>query len=398
MKKIIFTIACIILLMMLPGCWNRRELNTLAIVQAVGIDRTEDGQINVSLQILKPSAIKTSTSEKAGGSKSVWVVTSKGKTVFDAIRNASMQTDRKAYFSHNTVYVLSEEIAKEGLGDELDLLSRDAEFRQTPYVFISRRKAEEIVRGEHEQEKIPGQAIEKLAKLTSAASKIPKIQLIDLLKNLASKTNDSIIPGIELISGDQEPSTKNLVKLEGTAILKRDKLIGWFDGKETRGVLWILGEVKSGILVIQTPGDETKKSVIEIIKATSRIVPERERADGNLVLTVNVHVEGNLGEEMGNADLVKTESFKELEKETASVIEDEINSALNKAQHWDVDIFKFGTEVHRQFPEEWPELEKNWREEFQKIQVNIVVDVKLHWTGFMKKPIHLINNEGEESK
>lgn len=396
MKKMIFTISCILLLMMLPGCWNRRELNTLAIVQAVGIDRTEDGQINISLQILKPSVIKSSTSEKAGGSKNIWVVTSKGETVFDALRNASLQTDRKAYFSHNMVYVLSEGLAREGIGDELDLLSRDNEFRKSTYVFISKIKAEDIIRSEHEQERIPGQAIEKLAKLTLVASKIPKIQLIDLLKNLASKTNDSIIPGIALVQGGGETSTKDLVKLEGTAILKRDKLIGWFDAKETRGVLWVLGQVKSGIIVVPTPGDETKKSAIEIIKTTSRIVPER--VDGNLVLTINIHAEGNLGEQMGNADLVKPEPFKELEEKMASVVEDEINSAVVKAQKWDVDIFKFGTEVHRQFPKEWPELEKNWREEFQKLQVNVVVDAKLRWTGFIKKPIQTPNNEGEDTK
>lgn len=395
MKKMISTISCILLLVLLPGCWNRRELNTLAIVQAIGIDRTEDGQINVSLQILIPSAIKSSTSEKAGGSNSVWVVTSKGETIFDALRNASMQTDRKAFFPHNMVYVLSEEIAREGIGDELDFLSRDAELRKTPYVFISKRKAEDIIKSEHEQEKIPGQAIEKLAKLTFAASKIPKIQLIDLLKNLASKTNDSIIPGIELIQSDQGSGPKNLVRLGGTAILKKDKLIGWFDANETRGVLWILGEVKSGIIVVPTPGDQSKKSGIEIIKATSRIVPER--VDGKLVLTVNVATIGNLGEQMSSEDLVEPEPFKELEEKMASVIEDEISSALDKAQRWQVDIFKFGTEVHRQFPKEWPELEKNWPEEFQKLQVNIVVDTKLRWTGFMKKPIITPKNEGEDT-
>lgn len=396
MKKTISTISCILLLMMLPGCWNRRELNTLAIVQAVGIDRTEDGQINVSLQLLKPSVIKSSTSEKAGGSKSVWVVSSTGETVFDAIRNISKQTDRKAYFPHNKVYVLSEEIAREGVGDELDLLSRDAEFRKTPYVFITKRKAAEIIRSEHEQERIPAQAIEKLAKLTFATSKIPKIQLIDLLKNLASETNDSIIPGITIIPGDAGSDTKNLVKLEETAILKRDKLIGWFDAKETRGVLWILGNVKSGIIVVSTPGDETKKSGIEIIKATSRIVPKQ--VDGKLVLTVNVEAIGNLGEQMSTEDLVKPEPFKELEEKMASVIEDEIRSALDKAQRWEVDIFKFGTEVHRQLPQEWPKLEKNWREELQKLQVNIAVDAKLRWTGFMRKPIQSPISEGEENK
>ncbi|MHB8074036.1 Ger(x)C family spore germination protein [Desulfosporosinus fructosivorans] len=395
MKKIISTTFCIILLLMLPGCWNRRELNTLAIVQAVGIDRTEDGQINVSLQILKPSAIKASTSEKASGTKSVWVVTSKGETVFDAIRNAALQTDRKSYFSHNTVYVLSERIAKEGIRDELDLLSRDPEFRKSAFVFISQTKAEDIIRSEHEQEKIPGQAIEKLAQLSFATSKIPKDQFIDLHKNLTSKTNDSIIPGISLLQGAPEASAKNVFKLDGSAILKSDKLIGWFDAKETRGVLWIRGEVKSGIVVVPTPGDETKKSGIEIIKASSRIVPER--VDGNLVLTINVEVMGNLGEQMNTVDLGKPEPFKELEEKTAMVIEEEIYSAIDKAQRWEVDLFEFGTEVHRQFPKEWPALEKNWREEFQKIQVNVVVDAELRWTGFIKQPILPPTDEGEDT-
>lgn len=395
MKKYIPLISCILLLIMLPGCWNRRELNTLAIVQAVGIDRTEDGQISLSLQLLKPSAVNSPTSAKGGESQGVWVVTSKGETVFDAFRNATMQTGRKPYYPHNTIIVLSEAVAKNGIGDVLDLANRDHELRKLVYVFISKRKAEDIIKSEHEQEKITGKAIENLAKLTFAASKVPEISLLDLDKNLASKTNDSIIPGIALVQGDAETKAKN-VKLEGTAIFKRDKLIGWFDAKETRGILWILGNVKSGIIVVPTPSDETKKSSIEISKASSRIVPER--IDGNLVLTVNVQAVGNLGEQMSTADLVKPESFKELEEKMASVIEKEISSALEKAQRWEVDIFKFGTEVHRQFPKEWPELEKNWREEFQKLQVNIVVDAKLRWAGSMKKPIQTPNNEGEDSK
>ena len=64
--------------------------------------------------------------------------------------------------------------------------------------------------------------------------------------------------------------------------------------------------------------------------------------DGNLEITVNVHADGNLGEQMGNEDLVKSENFKELEETMASAIEEEIKSAVDKAQEWEVDIFKFG--------------------------------------------------------
>ncbi|MGC7871165.1 Ger(x)C family spore germination protein [Desulfosporosinus sp. SYSU MS00001] len=384
-KRITYIISATLLLLLLPGCWNRRELNTMAIVEAIGVDRTEDGQIDVSLQILKPSAIKSSTSEKASGSKSIWVVTSKGETVFDAIRNASLQTDRKAYFSHNTVYVFSEELARNGISAELDLFSRDSEFRKTTYVFITRKKAEDIIRSDYEQEKIPAQAIEKLAKVTYAASKEPKVQLIDLLKNFASKTNDSIVPGIDIIQTDNKNPNEESLKLDGTAILKRDRMVGWFNAQETRGVLWVLGKVKSGIIDITTPGDESKKSGIEIIRANSNVVPEL--VDGNLKMTINVHMDGNLGEEMGSSDLVKPESFDELEKRLDTVIEEEINSAISKAQDWNVDIFQFGPDVHRKYPQEWPELEKNWPEEFRKIQVNIVVDAKLHWSGYLKKPV-----------
>ncbi|KLU67221.1 spore germination protein B3 precursor [Desulfosporosinus acididurans] len=392
-RKITLIIPTILLLLLLPGCWNRRELNTMAIVEAVGVDRANDGQIVVSLQILKPSAIKSSTSEKASGTKSVWVVTSKGETVFDAIRNASLQTDRKAYFSHNTVYVLSEELARNGISDELDLFSRDSEFRKLTYVFITRRKAEDIIRSDYEQEKIPAQAIEKLAKVTYAASKVPKVQLIDLLKNFASKTNDSIVPGIDIIQEDNKNPNEESLKLDGTAILKRDRMVGWFNEKETRGVLWVLGKVKSGIIDIATPGNESKKSGIEIIRADSNVVPEL--VDGNLIMTINVRLDGNLGEEMGSSDLVKPESFDEIEKQIDTDIKEEISSAVSKAQNWDVDIFKFAPDVHRKYPREWPELERNWREEFRKIQINIIVDAKLHWSGYLKKPVQPKNTEGE---
>lgn len=396
MRSYLSVIACIIILTVLPGCWNERELNTIALVQAIGLDRTQNGQISLSLQLLKPSEIKSSTSENGGGSNGVWVVTSQGETVFDALRNATEQTDRRSYFTHNRVIVISEDIARDGIADILDLLNRDHELRPREYVFITKRKAVDILKSEQEQEKIPGMAIANLAKLTQAASKIPMIDLLALDKNLASKTNDSILPGIDFSQENEGSSTKKLVNLSGTAVFKKDKLIGWFDTTETRGTLWIQNKVKSGIIVVTAPGDETKKVSIEVIKSSSNLVPEK--LDGQLMITINVQVQGNLAEQMSDVDLAKPDSFNELEERMAAVIENEINSALVKAQKWNVDIFKFGEEFHRRFPEEWPELENNWGEEFPKIKVNVAVDAKLRRTGLITKPVQLKEDEGADGK
>ena len=381
-KRVLFFLTLIILPLLLSGCWNRKELGTLSIVQAIGIDRTEDDQISLTVQILKPGEVK---GPAGGGGKGTWIVTSTGETVFDAFRNASMEVKTKLYLPHNKVIVIGEETAKAGILPLLDFLKRDHETRRMNYVLIARGKAKDIVKGEHEQEKISAIAIEGLAKATIARSKLPKVNLHELLKTINSKTSDPVVGGIKIVEKKENEKVKKLLELDETAIFKKDKLIGWFDGKKTRGLLWILGEVKSGIIIVKSPKDETKNVSLEIIRASSKLKPEI--TDGKLSITVEVKEEGNLVEQMSQVDLTKPDTFKELEKKQVAVIEEEISASLSKAQEWGVDIFKFGEAFHRKFPAEWPELEKNWDEEFPKVEVKVVVEAKLRRTGLSTSPI-----------
>lgn len=390
MKKYIpIFILCILLSSILTGCWNRRELSTLAIVQALGIDVTEDNQVSISAQILIPSQVKAGSGSNGKG---VWVVSSTGETVFDAIRNASLKTERRLFFPHSNVVVFGEETAKKGLTPLLDFLRRDPEITKGAYVFIAKGKAEHILLGEHEQEKIPGVAIEHLAKTTVLTSRLPEITLKDLLESLSSKTSSSVVPIIETQKKNEKGTSKEVVVLDNTAIFKKDKLIGRFDPTETRGLLWLLGEVKSGIIVVKSPLEETKNVSLEIIRASGQLKPEITE-DQQLKMTVEVKVEGNLGEQMSQVKLAEPEPFQELEKRQALAIEEEIYAALNKAQAWGVDIFNFGEEFHRKYPQEWPELEKNWEEEFPEIEVSLEVFSRLREVGLTTSPVKAEQNE-----
>ena len=384
MKKAIPILILLLLMQtILTGCWNRRELNSLAIVQAIGLDRTKDGQISLTVELIKPAEIKSD--KGGGGGKGTWTLTSQGETVFDAFRNATLQSSRKLLISHNKIVIIGEGAAKAGIAPLLDFLERDHETRLLSWMYIAQGEAKDILETEHEQEKILATALESLAKATAATSKIPRIQTLGVLKALISKTSDPFIPGIEIFQNQDDKKLKKTVKLNNTAIFKKDKLVGWFDEKETRGLLWILGEVKSGIIVVKSPQEETKKVSLEIIKASSKIKPEM--IDGNLVITMEIKEKGNLGEQMsGGVDLTKPDPFEELEKRQAAVIQSEIDAALKKAQAWDVDIFKFGEEVHHKFPNEWPELKENWDEEFRNLEVKVEVDAKLWRTGLVTKP------------
>lgn len=387
-KRSLNFILCLVLSFTLTGCWNRNELNTLAVIQALGIDMMEDGQINLTVQLLKPGAIQGASAQNkggGGGGKGVWTVKVTGKTVFDAIRNATTQVDRRLFSSQNKVVVIGETAAQSGLSSLLDYYYRYHKPRELAYVFIAKGKAEDIINAENEQEKVPGKAIENLAKASHATSKAPEVTFLDLMKSLASKTSSPFLPGLGLVERPAGVTVKKQVELSGTAIFKEDKLVGWFDGKETRGLLWVLGKVKSGIIVVKSPEDESKKVALEIIRASSKVTPEL--IDGKPTVTVEVQEEGNLGEQMSPVDLSNPDAFKELEDKQAEAIKEEINAALSKAQEWGVDLFKFGIEYHRKFPAEYPELEKNWEEEFKNITVNVVIDAKVLREGLSSQPI-----------
>lgn len=383
-QKIFNIVLLIALSLLFSGCWNRRELSNISIVEGIGIDKTADGQVSLTVQVLKPDAMKGKSGESSN-EKAFVTFTSTGKTFLEAFRNATIESDRKLFVYQTKIIVISEEAAKMGIAPLLDLFNRDQEDRRTWFIFIAHGKAQDILAVEHPQEKIPAKSIENLAKATASTSQIPKVTVHDVLKTISGKTSAPFIPGIKIIEEKKDEKLKKKLQLDGTAIFKEDKLIGWLDKKETRGLLWILGEVKSGVLVVNSPKAEDKYVSLEIIRASSKI--KATSIDDKYVMNVKVTETGNLAEQFSEVYLTTPETFKQLEDKQIAIIHEEINAAIYKAQkELGVDIFKFGEAVHREYPQEWKELKTRWDEEFTKLDINVDVDAKLRNVGMIMQP------------
>lgn len=310
-------------------------------------------------------------------------MTSTGYTVLDAARNAIMQSDRRLFFPQSKIIIIGEEMARTGIASLLDFFDRDPEPRRLAWVLVSKGKASEIIHAKHPQEKIPARAIEGMVESSSVSSMAVKVNLNDLLKSISLPTTDPITGRIELINSD-DGERKN-IKVTGAAVFKTDKLIGFLDCPETRGLNWVLGKVASGIIVVKSPKEESKNVSLEIIRANSKITPEIQ--DGEVTITVEIKEEGNLAEQMSDVELTNVEMFTILEQRQAQVIKNEIESVLNKAQkEWEVDIFGFGEAVHRKYPREWKELKGKWRDTFPEIKVQVKVDAQLRTGGLSTAP------------
>lgn len=373
-------ILCILLAVTLTGCWNRRELDTLAVVMGVGVDKlTEPGKVQITAQVVKPGEIKSKSKDGVSSADAFWNVIGTGDTVFGTLRSMTTKSSRKLFFPHNQVLIFSKSIAEDGIQKYIDFFIRDPETRMNVWVLISQDTATEVLDIKSELEKVPASNIGKLVEIEEAAtSQTRAVKLKDLVVGLMSKTTGSTAPFIKTVKdGD-----KKIATISGTAVFKGDKLVGSMDKFEGRGLLWVLGKVKSGIIDVEDSSNN--KVSIEIIRASSKIVPEIK--DNKITMKVNITEEGNIGEQTGPLNLSKLPEIALLEERESEVIKSEIMAAVRKAQDLNSDVFGFGDAVHKKYPKHWKNLEDNWDEIFKKIEVVVNVDAKLRLMGRISKP------------
>lgn len=378
--KLLKTSICILLIMSLSGCWNRRELDTLGVVMGVGIDKSiERKKVQVTTQIVKSGHIKQQSNENGINSQSFWNVSTTKDTVFSSLRDITNKSSRKLFFPHNQVLIFDKLIAEDGIQKYIDFFVRDPETRMNVLVLISEGKAKDILDINSELEKLPANNLAKLIKVeSSSTSQTRAVMLRDFVSVLMSKTMSVTAPFIKVSkNGD-----KTVAMISGTAVFKGDKLVGEMTKREGRGLAWVLGDVKSSIIEVEGPNDD--KVCLETIRSSGKIIPEIN--NNKLIIKINVFEEGNIGEQTGTENLSKLPEVASLEKKKAEVIRNEIMAALKKAQDLDADVFGFGEAVHKRYPKEWKSLEGNWDEIFKNIQVEVNIESKLRLIGRIFKP------------
>jgi spore germination protein KC len=362
------------------GCWNSRELSSVSILVGYGIDKAEESdKVQLTAQVVKIGQM--AASKQGGGSsgeEAFWNIKTSAETIFQAIRSMTFTVNRRLIGSHNQVTIISQDVAKEGISKYLELYIRDHDNPRRVWLLISKGDASEVLEVKPELEKIPARYIAQLVETSAATSQVGTANLQEVYTRLMSKTTAPILSMIEVLGEGEDKA----LQLTGTAVLKKDKYVGNLDKTETRGLLWVLGEIKGGVIVVEC-GKDKEEASLEIIKADSKIIPEIK--DDKINITVKITEEGNIAELMCSQDVESPEVKATLEERKADIIRNEIMAALEKAKEWNTDIFGFGDAVHRKYPKQWKELEDKWDEIFPNIDVTIEVDAKLKGAGLVKK-------------
>ncbi|MCL6639188.1 MAG: Ger(x)C family spore germination protein [Firmicutes bacterium] len=382
----------LILLTFLPGgCWSRVEITEVAVVLGTGVDWTADGMVRLTVQIARPAAFAGGGEATGGGKEAApasWVVTAEGKTIEEAERCLAMKVPRDIYWGHCVILVLGEDMAKKGTRVATNFFQRDRQPRETMWIMVAKGEAKDFLETYSILAKTSAQAAGFLTRMKTGYT----VQIREFAEMLASKGVQPVATRVEVKEAgitpgpgrEKEPVELKQVELNGVAVFKDDKLIGWLEDDETRGLLWLKGEIMKGTVTVPSPGEPDKAVSVRIRRGYTRVTPEY---DGEyLGFDVMVEVEGDMVEQQSGEDLAEPDKIKILENEIAGEIGASAAAALDKARReYGVDIFGFGDAFHRKYKKEWRELKDRWDEEFARAEVNITVAAHVRDTGLLTK-------------
>lgn len=395
MKKRILIL--LIYSLVLTGCWDKRELDELAITMAIGVDESDVGYL-VTAQVVVPLevSIKGNT-----GNSPITQVRAEGKTVFEAIRKLAKIVPREIYPGHLRILVISETVAEKGIGEIVDYFSRNWEMRSDFYVVVAKEMtAEEILNVSTSIETIPANSMFNMLNVAQETwSSTRGIQINDLISDIGSDGKEAVVTGIEVI-GDQElgSSKQNVetitpgarLRLVDLGVFKEDKLVGWLTEEESIGYNKVTNQVKSSVTDLSCP--EGGMIAIELIRADSDI--KAKIINGTPEVEVKVKTEGNIAEVDCQIDLMKVENITKLEKLYSEKVKEVMQKSITTLQEdFNADIFGFGDAIHRADAKVWKKLEPNWDQEFSELEVNIKVDAKITQFGVIVNPVKIKEKE-----
>lgn len=374
--------ALAVLMLQGSGCQSARELGDLVIVMGIGMDSDQKNPENIKLtaQIVLPEKISSSQDGGASSSGSegpYYNLGSSEKNTFEAVRGYTHMVSGKLYIAHAQVFVIGREMAQEGIAPYLDFFTRAKETRPTAKIVISETTASEVLGVKPQKEMLPAIHIAQLVEGQVANSQSKETTLLDYEQAMQSTTSSLIVPILRV----EKKEGKQVLSVSGMAVFKEDKMVGELSKDETRGVLWVMGEIQSTVINVEIAGGIASFDVLNAKSSASPVV-----SNGKVVMKIEISTSVKLAEQTCKENLATPDNIKKLQTLVGEAIRSEIALAYQKAASLKADVFGFGEMIHQHDKAGWREMEPDWDRLFTEIMLDISTDVSIKSVGSLERP------------
>lgn len=382
MKKIKYLI--ILIIPLLSGCYNYRELDEIAITTAISIDYA-DNNYHVIAEVINPT--KQQDASSANNSPFINYFAT-GSSLQEAFRNIVLDSPRQLYAPQLEMIIISEEVASNHLGEVLEFFSREPESR-TEVKFL-------IARGEDSTKAITLQTL--LTNLSSAntiesliiQSDVLGLTTIctinDLLNMYLDPTLEIKLPGIiiygDIEEGDEKENITTSVpkassKIGSTAIFKDKKFLGYLEDNDSKMLNLITNDLKGTILNYDY---QDSNVVLELYRINTDI--KANIKDNEIDITIKGY--SRIKEVNSNVNIKNKKEIENINNLLNNNLEKDISKSFNNIRDkYNTDVFNFRQIYYRENPNYYKENYRDkWYEEvFKDLKLNVKSDIKIYEKG-----------------
>lgn len=333
MKKFVLIIITLFILLISSGCYNYKEINDMAIVSSIGIDKdNKNDKYIVSAQIMNSKESEDSEDSQ------ITVYTKEGDTVHEALRNITLKSPRKLYGNHLSKIVLSEEVAKEGIDNILDIFNRITEVRNEFIITIVKEdKASDVLKVLTTTESIPAEYVKLSLKIADKTSGLTYATKLDEFISLYLKKGiDPVVPVLKIDKKEKKGTTINNITttnpiskivIEDLAVTNKGKLETYLKNEEIIGYNFLRNQIQKMIIPVKCD-DENNYASILILKNKTK--SNAAKKDNEYIINFNINSEAIITEYNCKKDLTDEKVIKKLGKDTEKKIKRYIKKSLNK--------------------------------------------------------------------
>lgn len=381
MKAAIVRVTTIIIIsaVLLTGCWDHVEIDQLMVVAGVAIDKGEGDKLIITVETVEVGYGKESLPRPR-------ILTIEGETIFDAVRHMSSVIDKRLYWSHAKVVIVSRELAENGILQVLDWFSRDNETRTDINILISGEDtAGEILTSHPLSDTVVSFEIQKILHNQKRLNHSPDIEVWKFANDIEGKGLAATAPRVVLMTVEG----KKTPELDGAAVFHGDRLIGFIDGIDTLYLLFVLNKIKGGIMIIKEEGKGVNAEVtLEILKSKTKVKPVIR--NGSVEVDIDIKTDVAIDEIGACVNVLPEEKLMELGPLTENMLKNKIEGIIKKAQdELNADIFGFGDKLREDEPSAWRIMEQDWRNVFKDIKVNVKTKIRIRNSKMLSKPLEV---------
>jgi spore germination protein KC len=384
MRKISQLLTYVMMLILLTGCWDRKEINDIAIIQLSAFDLMPDtGKYRGYVQIAIPKSIGAGQLTTSGGTqqKTYMPVVNYGENIEAMTVKLERKLSRDMLPSHRRIFMVGESLARQNMAPMLDLISRNPKNRLRTYLVIARgTDAKSLVESEYPLEATKEEALREII--------VRKMVVPSMLRNFYAS---SAATGIEPIAAAFSKDTDGKILLNSVALFNKTALVGYVDDMQAVALTSLLGKKAFGDVEVALPDQKNKVSVrLTTLTAKKRVEVSGEQPH----FIVDINATGrimDIGSKLDPSDPAVMEELNASFQEQITKIYQDLFHTMQTT--YKTDNAGLGQSVYRKYPKLWKKIEKDWETMFPEVDVQFKVDANIYQIGVQGAPYYLREDE-----